>query len=413
MTEIDAVLAAFAAHGGAAPRPTRRPRRLARTRRARAQGESRAGGIQSRFSRTDGEDEGADLQSGHSKGARRRSARPTRSRRKPNSPPLTDKLAHVRLAEASAAVLALADAVQADYERRKQAEAALDYDDLIVKAQNLLSRSGAAAWVLYKIDGGIDHILVDEAQDTNPAQWSIIESLAAEFFAGSRARARSSARCSRSATRNSRSTRSRAPTRRGSPRWAAPSGESRKRFGLAWHEVPLNLSFRSTAPILASSGSRVRQAACRRRAHLAGGRDHRAPRRSARARRGWSSCGRCRPRRSRAQSERVRAVERGIGRRPRGRCAVQAHRRGHQRLARQRRTASPQRPHGAGRRYPDPGPPARPVHHAHDPRVETAARGGGGRRPHEADGSACGAGPGGARRHAADAGGRPRRSPWC
>src|SRR3990170_5626877 len=44
---------------------------------------------------------------------------------------LTDKLAHLRLAEASAAVLALADAVQADYERRKRAEAALDYDDLI------------------------------------------------------------------------------------------------------------------------------------------------------------------------------------------------------------------------------------------------------------------------------------------
>ena len=97
---------------------------------------------------------------------------------------LNDKLAHLRLAEASAAVLALADAVQADYERRKRAEAALDYDDLIVKTQNLLSRADAAAWVLYKIDGGIDHILVDEAQDTNPAQWSIIEALAAEFFAG-------------------------------------------------------------------------------------------------------------------------------------------------------------------------------------------------------------------------------------
>ena len=99
---------------------------------------------------------------------------------------LTDKLAHVRLAEASAAVLALADAVQADYERRKRAEAALDYDDLIVKTQNLLSRADAAAWVLYKIDGGIDHILVDEAQDTNPAQWAIIEALAVEFFAGQR-----------------------------------------------------------------------------------------------------------------------------------------------------------------------------------------------------------------------------------
>jgi SAM-dependent methyltransferase len=48
----------------------------------------------------------------------------------------------------------------------------------------LLSRAGAAAWVLFKIDGGVDHILVDEAQDTNPEQWSIIERLAEEFFAG-------------------------------------------------------------------------------------------------------------------------------------------------------------------------------------------------------------------------------------
>ena len=98
--------------------------------------------------------------------------------------PLDVVLAKLRVAEASGAVLILADAVMSDYERRKRAEAALDYDDLIVKTLHLLSRAGAAAWVLYKIDGGIDHILVDEAQDTNPAQWAIIERLAEEFFAG-------------------------------------------------------------------------------------------------------------------------------------------------------------------------------------------------------------------------------------
>ena len=42
--------------------------------------------------------------------------------------------------------------------------------------------------MLYKIDGGVDHILVDEAQDTNPEQWAIIEALAEEFFAGAGAR---------------------------------------------------------------------------------------------------------------------------------------------------------------------------------------------------------------------------------
>jgi ATP-dependent helicase/nuclease subunit A len=162
---------------------------------------------------------------------------------------LTDKLAHVRLAEASAAVLALADAVQADYERRKRAEAALDYDDLIVKTQNLLSRADAAAWVLYKIDGGIDHILVDEAQDTNPAQWAIIEALALEFFSGQGASDRLRTLFAVGDEKQSiYSFQGADPTR-----FAELGRAFRQRadaLGLPWHEVPLNLSFRSTPPIL-------------------------------------------------------------------------------------------------------------------------------------------------------------------
>ena len=84
------------------------------------------------------------------------------------------KLAHLRVAEASAALLALSDAIHGEYERGKRAEAVLDYDDLIIKTNNLLLEAGAGAWVLFKIDGGIDHILVDEAQDTTPAQWVVI-----------------------------------------------------------------------------------------------------------------------------------------------------------------------------------------------------------------------------------------------
>ncbi len=97
---------------------------------------------------------------------------------------LATQRAQLACAEASAAVLLLADTIQAEYVRAKQSQAVLDYDDLILRTGALLSRAGAAAWVLFKIDGGIDHILVDEAQDTNPAQWSIIERLAEEFFAG-------------------------------------------------------------------------------------------------------------------------------------------------------------------------------------------------------------------------------------
>ena len=68
-----------------------------------------------------------------------------------------------------------ADAVRAEYAAPRRRAGALDYDDLIVKTQLLLERSDAAAWVLYKLDGGIDHVLIDEAQDTSPEQWRIVK----------------------------------------------------------------------------------------------------------------------------------------------------------------------------------------------------------------------------------------------
>lgn len=74
------------------------------------------------------------------------------------------------------------------YEARKAERGWLDFDDLITRASGLLTDPSVAAWVLFRLDGGIDHILVDEAQDTSPAQWGVIESLAAEFTAGSGAR---------------------------------------------------------------------------------------------------------------------------------------------------------------------------------------------------------------------------------
>ena len=75
-----------------------------------------------------------------------------------------------------------------EYERRKQLRGWLDFDDLILKARQLLNDPAVAAWVLYRLDGGIDHILVDEAQDTSPVQWDVVEKLAQEFTAGEGAR---------------------------------------------------------------------------------------------------------------------------------------------------------------------------------------------------------------------------------
>jgi ATP-dependent helicase/nuclease subunit A len=74
------------------------------------------------------------------------------------------------------------------YERAKAARGRLDFDDLIQRAKALLTDRALAAWVLFRLDGGIDHILVDEAQDTAPDQWRIIELLTSEFTAGEGAR---------------------------------------------------------------------------------------------------------------------------------------------------------------------------------------------------------------------------------
>lgn len=68
------------------------------------------------------------------------------------------------------------------YQSLKEKRAFLDFDDLIEKTISLLNTPQTAAWVLYKLDGGIDHILIDEAQDTNPAQWSVIKGLCDDFF---------------------------------------------------------------------------------------------------------------------------------------------------------------------------------------------------------------------------------------
>lgn len=85
------------------------------------------------------------------------------------------------------ALYVLGDAVLTEYERLKGLRGFLDFDDMIERTRTLLTRSDAQ-WVLYKLDSGIDHILVDEAQDTSPAQWAILKSLTEEFFSGQTAR---------------------------------------------------------------------------------------------------------------------------------------------------------------------------------------------------------------------------------
>lgn len=74
------------------------------------------------------------------------------------------------------------------YEAAKRRKGAVDFDDLIAHTAALLSTDGIADWIRYKLDARIDHILVDEAQDTNSNQWTIISALVDEFFSGEGAR---------------------------------------------------------------------------------------------------------------------------------------------------------------------------------------------------------------------------------
>ncbi|ATE63413.1 double-strand break repair helicase AddA [Rhizorhabdus dicambivorans] len=94
------------------------------------------------------------------------------------------------LAALIGAALRAGQAYAAAYAQAKRAAGLVDFDDLIRKAVELLQTPGMGDWVRYKLDQATDHILVDEAQDTNARQWAIVAALASDFFAGHGARGR-------------------------------------------------------------------------------------------------------------------------------------------------------------------------------------------------------------------------------
>jgi len=97
---------------------------------------------------------------------------------------LAEKLNLMTLLDNSTALLTLGSAMLDAFKDSKKRHAVMDYDDLILKVTGLIGTAGIADWILYKLDGGVDHILIDEAQDTNPEQWQVIKALANEFFVG-------------------------------------------------------------------------------------------------------------------------------------------------------------------------------------------------------------------------------------
>jgi ATP-dependent helicase/nuclease subunit A len=92
------------------------------------------------------------------------------------------------LADALAAGLRAGQAFAEAYAAAKRARGVVDFDDLIRWAERLLLSPGIGEWVRFKLDQATDHILVDEGQDTNEAQWNIVRALALEYFAGAGAR---------------------------------------------------------------------------------------------------------------------------------------------------------------------------------------------------------------------------------
>ena len=101
---------------------------------------------------------------------------------------LIELAGRAELADAVAAGLGAARRYARAYADAKRTRGLVDFDDQIQLTRKLLSESGMGDWIRYKLDQATDHILVDEAQDTNNDQWSIVQALAAEFWAGEGAR---------------------------------------------------------------------------------------------------------------------------------------------------------------------------------------------------------------------------------
>ncbi|MCX7367915.1 MAG: double-strand break repair helicase AddA [Alphaproteobacteria bacterium] len=157
--------------------------------------------------------------------------------------------AATRVLAASMALFAIGEPVLRRYQAAKENAGLLDYDDLIAGARKLLDDPGSA-WVLFKLDDGLDHILLDEAQDSNPEQWAIVRALTGEFFAGLGAREEQRSIFAVGDQKQS---------------IYAFQGAEVERFKEAKHHyerivkaagqefrpVPLDVSFRSTEPVLA------------------------------------------------------------------------------------------------------------------------------------------------------------------
>ncbi|RUO99802.1 double-strand break repair helicase AddA [Hyphomicrobium sp.] len=165
---------------------------------------------------------------------------------------LTQELRALALVEASLALYQVAGHVLRHYAAARNAAGALDFDDLILKTRDLLtSENGQTKWVLFKLDGGLDHILVDEAQDTSPEQWEIVAALAKEFFSDVGAGA-----MTRTVFAVGDEKQSIYSFQGAAPEMFAKMGQTFAELAMqaerTWKRIPLTLSFRTVAPVLSA-----------------------------------------------------------------------------------------------------------------------------------------------------------------
>lgn len=162
---------------------------------------------------------------------------------------LQEKINTIACTDMTHHLLVVGQAIIRRYQDLKIAQAGLDFDDMINHTRTLLTKASMSSWVLYKLDGGLDHILVDEAQDTNPEQWDIVESLIREFFSGQSGRdVRRTLFVVGDEKQSIFSFQRAAPDR---------FREKRTEFqrivenaGETWKSVPMDISFRSTSAVL-------------------------------------------------------------------------------------------------------------------------------------------------------------------
>ncbi len=162
---------------------------------------------------------------------------------------IKDRLARRAMVDLSNAAHTLLSRLTAIHTAMKREGGFLDYEDLIEATQRLLQRDHAAAWVQYKLDQGINHVLVDEAQDTSPRQWSIVNTLTSDFFVGETA-----AKSERTLFVVGDEKQSIYSFQGARPEVFAETGRDKarllKQIGRPFEHVTFSLSFRSTPEVL-------------------------------------------------------------------------------------------------------------------------------------------------------------------